>query len=367
MQKLNHDSPLAIAAGPPASSPGALLMIGNFLSASGGTLCVCEELSQQLAGAGWQVVTASDEPQPAWRMWDMLRTIYQYRREYEVAHVEVYHARAFCWAEASCASLAQLRKPYVLTLHGGKLPEFAKRWPRRTRRLLRSAAAVTVPSRYFGQLMAPYRPGLRLLPNALDLRAYRFRLRTQPAPNLVWLRAFRKIYNPVLALEVLRLLLAEFPGIHLTMIGPDKGDGTWQNTEQAATRLAIADRVQMAGSVPKSTVPGALAAGDIFLNTTNGDNMPVSVIEAMACGLCVVSTNVAGLPYLLEHEQDALLVPPNDPAAMAGAIRRLLTEPGLAERLSRRARAKASQFDWTIVRPQWETLLTAVAEGTIHD
>lgn len=367
MQKLNHDSPLTIASCPPASQPGALLMIGNFLSASGGTLCVCEELSQQLAGAGWQVVTASEEPRPAVRMWDMLRTIYQYRREYEVAHVEVYHARAFCWAEASCASLSQLRKPYVLTLHGGKLPEFAKRWPRRTRRLLRSAAAVTVPSRYFGQLMAPYRAGLRLVPNALDLRAYRFRPRSQPEPNLVWLRAFRQIYNPVLALAALRILAAEFSGIHLTMVGPDKGDGSWRDTEQAAVRFGVADRVHMAGSVAKTTVPGALAAGDIFLNTTNGDNTPVSVIEAMACGLCVVSTNVAGLPYLLEHEQDALLVPPNDPNAMAGAIRRLLTEPGLAERLSRNARAKAGQFDWSIVRPQWESLLTAVAEGTVHD
>ena len=367
MQKLNHISPPVVAAGPPVPRRGRLLMIGNFLSASGGTLCVCEELSQQLADAGWQVVTASDEPRPARRMWDMLRTIYQCRHEYAVAHVEVYHARAFCWAEASCASLAQLRKPYVLTLHGGKLPEFAKRWPRRTRRLLRSAAAVTVPSRYFGQQMAPYRSNLRLVPNALDLRAYRFRLRCQPGPNLVWLRAFRQIYNPVLALQVLRLLLAEFPGIHLTMIGPDKGDGSWQSTEQAAVRLGVTERVQMAGSVAKATVPGALAAGDVFLNTTNGDNTPVSVIEAMACGLCVVSTNVAGLPYLLEHEHDALLVPPNDPSAMAGAIRRIMTEPGLAERLSRNARAKAGQFDWSIVRPQWETLLTAVAEGTVHE
>jgi glycosyltransferase involved in cell wall biosynthesis len=100
------------------------------------------------------------------------------------------------------------------------------------------------------------------------------------------------------------------------------------------------------------------------LNTTNVDNTPISILEAMACGLCVVSTSVGGIPYLLEHEHDALLVPPNDPEAMAIAVRRLLTEPGLAERLSRNGRQKAEQFDWSIILPQWEALLISVAQGT---
>jgi glycosyltransferase involved in cell wall biosynthesis len=72
---------------------------------------------------------------------------------------------------------------------------------------------------------------------------------------------------------------------------------------------------------------------------------------------------VGGIPYLVEHEKDALLVPPNDPEAMAAAVRRILTEPGLAERLSRNARQKAEQFDWAIILPQWEALLTRVAQG----
>jgi glycosyltransferase involved in cell wall biosynthesis len=103
-----------------------------------------------------------------------------------------------------------------------------------------------------------------------------------------------------------------------------------------------------------------MSQGDIFLNTTNVDNTPVSVLEALACGLCVVSTDVGGIPYLLEHEEDALLVPPDDAEAMAAAVRRVLTEPGLAERLSRNARKKAEGFDWSVVLPQWERLLLEV-------
>ena len=80
----------------------------------------------------------------------------------------------------------------------------------------------------------------------------------------------------------------------------------------------------------------------------------------MASGLCIVSTNVGGIPYLIEDEMEGLLVPPNDPAAMAAAVRRILTEPGLAARLSSNARKKSEQFDWSIILPKWEELLREI-------
>src|SRR6185436_16069131 len=101
----------------------------------------------------------------------------------------------------------------------------------------------------------------------------------------------------------------------LTMIGPDKGDGSLQQTQRVAGERGVVNHISFVGGVPKREVPERLSHADIFLNTTNVDNTPVSVLEAMACGLCVVNTNVGGLPYLLEHEEDALLVPPADVAA----------------------------------------------------
>jgi glycosyltransferase involved in cell wall biosynthesis len=84
-------------------------------------------------------------------------------------------------------------------------------------------------------------------------------------------------------------------------------------------------------------------------------------MEAAACGLCIVSTNVGELPLLWQDGHDALLVQPADAKAMAGAVRRILTGPGLAERLSRNARFKAEQFDWSVILPLWERVLNNVA------
>jgi glycosyltransferase involved in cell wall biosynthesis len=160
-----------------------------------------------------------------------------------------------------------------------------------------------------------------------------------------------------LAVETLAELRRDVPDAVLTMIGPDKGDGSLNRAEAAAGRLKLHDAVTFEGRVDKPRVPERLAEADIFLNTSRVDNLPVSVLEAMASGLCIVSTRVGGIPDLLEHERDALLVPPGDAPAMAAAARRILHEPGLAARLSRNAQRKAAAYDWSAVLPQWEKLL----------
>jgi glycosyltransferase involved in cell wall biosynthesis len=339
----------------------SVLMIGNFLSESGGTRSVCEDLALQLRGSGWVVWTASSlGPRPA-RLIDMLSTAWRRRRQYQVAQVDVFSGPAFCWAEAVCWILRKAGKPYVLTLHGGNLPAFAGRWPGRVRRLLGSAAAVTTPSDYLLQRMRSCRADLQLAPNPLDIGTFRFRPRPHPRPRLIWVRAFHQLYNPTLAPRVVALLHRDFPEIRLTMVGPDKGDGSLDRTKELARKLGVGDAIEFPGAAPSSEIPERLDDHDIFLNTTNADNTPVSVMEAMACGLCVVSTNVGGIPDLLDSGHEALLTPADDEQSMAAAIRRLLTEPRLAETLSRNARRKAEQFDWSAILPQWESLLKSAA------
>ncbi len=333
--------------------PG-ILIVGNFLSHSEGTRSVCEDLAVRLAAHGrFRVLTASDKPGRLARLFDMLATVWRRRRDYEVAQVDVYSGPAFILAECVCAALRLVCKPYVLTLHGGNLPRFAKRWPQRMRGLLAGARLVTTPSRYLQEQMHPYREDLRLVPNGLDLSAYVFRQRSALQPKLVWLRAFHQIYNPSLGPKVVARLRREFPDITLTMIGPDRRDGSLPALRATARSAEVFDRIDLPGPVSKTEVPLWLDRNDIFLNTTNVDNSPVSVMEALACGLCVVSTLVGGIPYLLSDGQDSLLTPANDEKGMAEAVRRLLKDSALAARVSLHGRGLVESMDWSVVLPQW--------------
>jgi glycosyltransferase involved in cell wall biosynthesis len=187
---------------------------------------------------------------------------------------------------------------------------------------------------------------------------YPFRHRATPQPKLVWLRSFSRIYNPSLAPKTLALILRDFPDAELLMIGPDKFDGSLEETRAVISQLGLDERVRIVGKIAKHEVPRWLGEGDIFINTTNFDNTPVSLIEAMACGMCVVSTNVGGIPYLVQNNNNALLVEPNDADAMAKAIHRCLTDQVLASSLSRSARETVSAYDWPVVLPEWKAILT---------
>jgi glycosyltransferase involved in cell wall biosynthesis len=170
------------------------------------------------------------------------------------------------------------------------------------------------------------------------------------------------MYNPILAPRVISCLLEEFPNIQLEMIGPDKGDGSLAQTQREVEHLSLNEHVRFVGSIAKSDVPTWLDRGDIYINTTNVDNTPVSVVEAMACGLCIVSTDVGGLPYLLTHSENAVLVPPNDPASMASAISRILKEPAYSALLSNNARTTAEHFDWPFILKEWDRVFLGLMQ-----
>jgi glycosyltransferase involved in cell wall biosynthesis len=342
-----------------------VLMVGTHPAPHVGSRSVGEGLAEGLRQRGFDVRVTSRLRFRTLRVADMLVTAWAYRHTYDVAQVDVYSGAAFRWAEWVTRLMRAIGKPYVLTLHGGNLPEFAKKQPLRIGRLLSRAAAVTAPSPYLAQAMYPARRDVQVVPNPFDVTTYMYTERARPIANLVWLRTFHSIYDPVLAVRVLARVAYHADDAHLTMIGPDK-DGSLADVRAEAKRLGVLNRILFTGGVAKSDVPGWLSRNDIFLNTSTVDNAPVSVLEAMATGLPIVTTDVGGIPYLVKNGHNAILVPPRDVDAMAEAVMRVLTEPGLAVHLSRNGRAEAEKFGWDLVLRRWEALLADAAGHNEH-
>src|SRR5205823_4711443 len=250
--------------------------------------------------------------------------------------------------------LSVLGKRCTLGLHGGNLPVFAGHHPARIRRLLNRSGVAVCPSRYLFEELNSFGKELHLIPNALHIAKYPCTARRFPGRRLLWLRAFHAVYNPEMAITMFSRVVDAIPDASMTMVGPDKGDGTFQATKKMAKDLGLLERISFPGAIPKEDVPKVMAQHDVFVNTTNVDNTPVSVVEAMACGLPVVSTNVGGIPYLVEDGESALLTPPANAEAMSDAVVRLMHEPILARRLARNGRQRVEAFDWSVVLPRWE-------------
>src|SRR4051812_130086 len=160
-----------------------VLLVGNFFPSGSGAHGVCAELAGELRAAGAQVIETSHRAERWPRVIDMLGTAWRRRHDFDVAHIDVYSGFAFSWAAAVSGALTLAGKPYVLTLHGGSLPEFSERWPVLVRKVFAGAAAVTAPSTYLQTRMAAYRADIRVIPNPIRLEDYTFSVRQPALPN----------------------------------------------------------------------------------------------------------------------------------------------------------------------------------------
>jgi len=195
---------------------------------------------------------------------------------------------------------------------------------------------------------------IKCIPNAIQIDNYNFQERKLDTIKLLWVRSFSELYNPSLAIDILHQLQVSGVEASLCMVGPDN-DGALAKAKHYARSLGV--EVHFTGKLSKGKWTTLAANYNIFINTTNFDNMPVSVIEAMALGLPVISTNVGGMPYLIESGKEGILVEPNDEDEFVKSILHLQNDPETVMALTKNARKKVERFDWNRVKNQWiETL-----------
>jgi glycosyltransferase involved in cell wall biosynthesis len=164
-----------------------------------------------------------------------------------------------------------------------------------------------------------------------------------------------------MAVRLVVRLIRDVPDVHLTMAG--SGGYYLPEIRRFAESMNVAGQIAFAGFLDSAQKIHLADQHDIYLNTTHVDNMPVTVIEMGALGLPVVATCVGGVPDILQDEVNGLLVPDDDDLAMTEAVRRLISEPGLADQLSLAGRSLAEGCSWEKIEGQWGQLISEVWTG----
>lgn len=171
-------------------------------------------------------------------------------------------------------------------------------------------------------------------------------------------------------LEAMRQLAPRRPNLHLVLVGSGAHMATSvePRLKSFVQQHQLEDRVTFTGY--RTDVVDFLQASDLFAMPSEMESLCISLIEALACGLPSVACAVGGIPEVARHDEEALLVPPADPAALAQAIDRLLDDASLRARLVEAGQRRVAEcFDIESVAEQHETLfrrLLSARAGSPH-
>ncbi|MDO6758774.1 glycosyltransferase family 4 protein [Tamlana sp. 2_MG-2023] len=328
-----------------------ILYIGNQLATKNKTVTTVDTLSRLLGNSGFKVITASKKENKLARLLDMLGHVWKYRKSLDYVLIDTYSTQNFYYAYLCAKLCSKLNLKYIPILHGGNLPNRLKKSPNLSKTLFKNAYVNVAPSNYTkSNFEALGYHNIICIPNTIELKNYPFESRCFDKVKLLWVRSFSEIYNPMLAVDLLKALNDENIAAELCMVGPDV-DGSFQKTKNHAESLGVA--VTFTGKLSKPEWIALSKDYNVFINTTNVDNMPVSVIEAMALGLFVVSTNVGGMPFLIKNEENGVLVAPNSVDALVKVISRVVVHPSKVEKMTQKARQDMEQYDWEQVEKHW--------------
>jgi len=279
-------------------------------------------------------------------------------RRADVVHVFSASYSSFLLAPLPAVIVAKLLgRPVILNYHSGEAPDHLRR-SALARRVMRDWVDLNVvPSTFLREVLASFGIHARIVTNTVDLRRYAYRPREPLGARMLSTRNFEPLYNVAATLRAFARVQARRPDASLTLVGSGSLEGSLR---ALASQLNLRN-VTFTGRVPPSEIHRYYADADIYVQTPDIDNMPLSILEAFASGLPVISTNVGGVPAMLTHGVHGLLAPPNDDEAVAGLVMTLLDAPDYARRLAADAATTCDLYEWPVARNGWLDAYRTVA------
>ncbi len=345
---------------PARGPPWSVLLVGPLPPPSGGMANQTRQLARLLAGDGCRVTLVQvNEAYPAWiapirGVRALFRLVpYLWRLWRATGRADLLHVMANSgWAWHLCAApavwIARIRgKPVVVNYRGGEAETFMARQSRWVLPTLKRATAVIVPSEFLEAVFARWGIVALLVPNVVDLSRFAPGERREGPPHLIVTRNLEDIYDIPTALRAFARVRQRFAGARLTVAG----SGIRRDAlERLAAELNVAQAVTFTGRIDNDRIHELYRSADVLMNPSLVDNMPISLLEAMAAGVPIISTNVGGIPRLVCDGETALLVSPSDPDSMAEAVLRVLVDGNLSQRLRAAGLHSVQAYTWARVR-----------------
>ena len=256
--------------------------------------------------------------------------------------------------------------PTVVNYRGGEAEAFLARSSSLIRRTLQHARVLAVPSGFLHEIFDRYGMRSEIVPNIIDLERFHPADATgrSDSPHFVVARNLEPIYDIATALRAFALVRERVPAARMTIAGTGPEHDALASLCEA---LGVTKAVVFSGRLGRDEMAYLYRSATAMVNPSRVDNMPNSVLEAMASGVPVVSTNVGGVPFVLRDEVTGLLVEAGDHATMAAAMHRFVEDDALAARIRSAALADVQQYAWSRVRERWSDVYTlARSRGSIE-
>lgn len=240
-------------------------------------------------------------------------------------------------------------KPILLNYHSGEADDHLAHWGSLVHPWLKMVDKIVVPSVFLRDVFARHGYRAEVIHNIIDTGQFRYRERLPLLPEFLSVRNFEPHYGVEYTLVAFAMIQTVFPAASLTVAGQGPQEAELKHLAQA---LALRN-VRFIGAVDPAQMPSLYDRHSVFLNASFVDNQPLSVLEAMASGMPVVSTPIGDIPNMVKDGESATLVPAGDPYAMAKAATLLLEQPQRAALMAQRAKESLVRYDWSKVGPAW--------------
>lgn len=322
-----------------------VLMICNYKPGVGGISGQVQILQKKLREEG-HVADVFSTKASAWkRLWLMSRLKIK-AKDYDIMHVHCCSRWGFLPAVVGVKVGSKLGKKVVLTYHGGGGETFFNKHPKLVRRYLMKTDVNIVLSGFLAKVFDEHDLPYVIIPNIIELDNSHFKERVSIQPRFICIRSHEELYNISCVLRAFQKVQKDIPDASLTLVG----DGSLHADLVQQAKSMDLKNVVFTGRVDNSRIFEYLAQADVMLSAPKVDNMPVSLIEAMNAGLLVVSSNVGGVPYMIEEGENGLLFESNNDAELAGKMLWAVGHQDEVKAMIAKAQQTVKQYQWDHVR-----------------